>query len=320
MHYGFTFLICCFLFSCKGPETPEASVARTVLPTPGNYVWTKITDSADWRKSYNYQAFSLRDTLWIFHPSGTWFSVDGKYYAKSRLPNVLNNMAFLDYVVFSEAFYGLGYFEGNIEQFQFKPSIYRSRDAKTWELLEERSNLPARFFYHPFVFKDKLWIIGGEDKARQYADIWTSTDAIHWTKEKDSLAFGKTSNVQIVQLKNRLYLLGNDVWSSLDGLDWRQETKEIVRGQRLFGYTALVYDEKIWLFGCNRNDQFTSNVLVSANGVDWAEMNAPWSPRGGIVAAVHKDKVFITGGKYGGQDIQHPEFVYSNDIWMLEKK
>ncbi len=27
------------------------------------YVWTKLPDSADWKKSYNFQMFSINDTL-----------------------------------------------------------------------------------------------------------------------------------------------------------------------------------------------------------------------------------------------------------------
>ena len=46
------------------------------------------------------------------------------------------------------------------------------------------------------------------------------------------------------------------------------------------------------------------------------------TPRGGIAATVHKGKLYMTGGKYGGfmKDGVTTEFVYSNDVWTLEKK
>jgi hypothetical protein len=31
-------------------------------------VWTKLLDSAAWKKNYNFQMFSQRDTIWTFHP------------------------------------------------------------------------------------------------------------------------------------------------------------------------------------------------------------------------------------------------------------
>lgn len=288
--------------------------------TESKYVWRKLADNALWSKSYNFQMFNIHDTLWVFHPLGSWFSLtNGITWKKSALPNIINNLAFLDYVYFRNAMYGLGYFQGNIERFIFKSEIYRTTNLNKWETISKNSNLPRRFFYHPFVFQNKLWLIGGEDTTAQYGDIWNSSDGITWQQQRNNLPFGKRSNSQIVLLNEKLYLLNNDVWSSSDGLTWKQETSEIVRGVQLFGYCALVFDNKIWLLGCNRNGQFTSQVLVSSDGKKWEEQQAPWSPRGGIAACTHGGKVYMTGGKYGGTP-NHPEFRYSNDIWVLEKK
>lgn len=309
-----------WLVLCISCSSAHTTRNQTVINDSSGYSWQKILDSADWKKNYNFQLFSIRDTLWSFHPDANWYSVDeGKHWVKSSLLNVINNHAFLDYVLFKDAVYGLGYFEGNIERFVFKPHIYRTTNRQLWELVSDKSNLPSRFFYHPFVFNNKLWIIGGEDKNAKYADIWNSEDGINWIKQKDKLPFGERSASTVVQLKNKLYLLNNDVWSSADGLNWQKETDEIVKGEQIFGYAALVYDEKIWLLGCNRNGQFSSQVLVSADGKKWEGMDAPWSPRGGIAATVHHDKIFMTGGKYGGTP-DHTEFIYSNDLWVLNKR
>jgi hypothetical protein len=280
-------------------------------------VWTKLLDSAGWKKSYNFQMFTIRDTMWVFHPDGNWYSIDGQRWNKSTLTNSINNLAFLDYVHFNDAVYGLGYFEGNIETFRFRPEIQITTDMKRWNRV--KSNLPARFFYHPFVFNNKIWIIGGEDKERKYSDIWNSTDGINWIKQKDDLSFGKRSGSQIVQMNGKLYLLDNDVWVSTDALNWEKLTDEIVKGEQIFGYSAQVMDNKIWLLGCNRNGQFTSQVLVSEDGKSWVGMDAPWSPRGGIAATLFKGKIYMTGGKYGGTP-NHPDFRYSNDVWMLTGK
>jgi hypothetical protein len=187
---------------------------------------------------------------------------------------------------------------------------------KRWSKVQ--SNLPARFFYHPFVFENKIWIIGGEDMKRKYADIWNSADGITWIKQKDDLPFGKRSGSQVVQMNDRLYLLDNDVWVSTDALNWEKLTDEIVKGEQIFGYSAQVMDNKVWLLGCNRNGQFTSQVLVSSDGKTWIGMDAPWSPRGGIASTVYRGKIYMTGGKYGGTP-NHPDFRYSNDLWVLGK-
>jgi hypothetical protein len=278
-----------------------------------------LLDSAAWRKNYNFQLFSIHDTLWTFHPDGTWYSTDGKTWTTSTLPNAIRNLAFLDYVQFNGAIYGLGYFNGNIEQFEFRPEIYRTTDLRNWTTLSKNSNLPRRFFYHPFVFDGKIWIIGGEDKNGSYSDIWNSADGITWTKQKENLPFGKRSGSQVVTLNDTLYLLDNDVWRSTDALNWQEVTDGIVPGEQIFGYSAQVFDGKIWLLGCNRNGQFSSQVLYSADGKHWMTQTAPWLPRGGIAATVHRNSIYMTGGKYGGTP-NHPDFRYDNDVWVLEKK
>lgn len=307
------------LYSCQNTPKNDKLLEAEKMEADTSYVWTKLLDSAEWRKNYNFQMFSQRDTIWTFHPDGTWYSLDGKFWVKSGLSNTINNHAFLDYVQFNGAIYGLGYFKGNIEQFEFKPEIYKTTDFKNWTTISKTSNLPKRFFYHPFVFDNKIWIIGGEDKNNKFSDIWNSADGIDWAKQKENLPFGKRSGSQIVMLYNKLYLLDNDVWSSTDGLNWEKVTDEIVKGEQIFGYSAHVFDNKIWLLGCNRNGQFSSQVLFSPDGKNWQTQTAPWLPRGGIAATVHNNKIYMTGGKYGGTP-NHPDFRYDNDVWTLEKK
>lgn len=316
-----TLLFLMLIISCQNtPNNNKLSKTETEeMKTDTPYVWTKLLDSAEWRKNYNFQMFSHKDTIWTFHSDGNWYSIDGKVWKKTKLPNAISNLAFLDYVQFNGAIYGLGYFRGNIEQFEFKPEIYKTTDFKSWTIISKTSNLPKRFFYHPFVFDNKIWIIGGEDKNTKFSDIWNSTDGITWTKQKENLPFGKRSGSQIVVLNSTLYLLDNDVWSSTDGLNWQKVTDEIVKGEQIFGYSAQVFDNKIWLLGCNRNGQFSSQVLFSSDGKNWQTQTAPWLPRGGIAATVHNNKIYMTGGKYGGTP-NHPDFRYDNDVWTLEKK
>lgn len=311
-------LLLCFSCETTSNENTISPVKTAIVRTNINYTWTKLLDSAEWGKNYNFQMFSINDTLWTFHPDGNWLSTDGKIWTKSILTNPIVNHAFLDYVYFKGAVYGLGYYKGNIESYVFKPEIYKTIDLKNWTIISKTSNLPQRFFYHPFVFDNKIWIIGGEDKNTKYNDIWNSADGITWVKQKDNLPFDKRSNSWIVTLNNTLYLLNNDVWSSKDGINWQKVTDEIVKGEQIFGYAAVVFDEKIWLIGCNRNGEFSSQVLFSSDGKNWQTNNAPWLPRGGIAATVHEDKIYITGGKYGGTP-DHPDFRYDNDVWMLEK-
>ena len=296
----------CLFISCNGQlQNPE-------------YRWEQLTPNASFPRSYNFELFAIRDTLWAFHSDGSWFSLNGKDWAKSKLANSIYNLAFLDYVEFNDAIWGLGHFEGNIEKFKLTTPIYRTTDMRQWLVIAEKSNLPERFFYHPFVFNNKIWIIGGSNEADQFSDIWNSDDGVKWKKVADYLPFGKRDNSQFVLLNNKIYMLNNDVWSSTDGINWAKEADEIFPGENIFGYAPVVFDQRIWLLGCNRNGKFKNEILVSDDGRRWTAQQAPWTPRGGIAACVFKGKIIMTGGKYGGTP-DKPEFIYSNDVWSLEK-
>lgn len=323
MKQNLVFMLFVVVVSCSSQSQSGQKQAHIAAPEiDSSYIWTKLLESGPWKKSYNFQMFTIKDKLWVFHSEGSWFSTDGINWTKSQLSNPIKNLAFLKYVNVRETVIGLGQFEGNIEKYNFKPEIYKTTDFKSWETISENSNLPNRFFYQPFVFDNKIWIIGGEDKNTRYADIWNSPDGVVWTKQKDNLPFGKRSNSKIVELNGTLYLLNNDVWTSKDGLTWELLTNEILKGEDVFGYSVAVLNNKIWLLGCNRNGKFESKVFVSADGKTWQGQNAPWTPRGGVASAVFNDKIYITGGKYGGltQNGTTTEFIYSNDVWSFGKK
>jgi len=312
-------LTICFLFACGEQTRKISSQTLSDAPVPdSNYVWTEITANAAFPKSYNFQMFNIRDTLWVLHHDGGWYSVDGKNWVKSPLSNIIKNNGFLDYVWFNGALYGLGTFEGNIEHYRLTSAIHRSSDMRNWEQLATESNLPKRFFYHPFIFDNKMWIIGGGTEYEKFSDIWNSNGGVHWTKQAENLPFGKRQESQFVFFHNKIFMLNNDVWSSNDAIHWTKEADRFVP-EDIFGYSAVVYDDKIWLLGCNRNNIFKSEMLVSDDGKTWVAVAAPWSPRGGTTSCIFKNKIFMTGGKYGGTPGK-PNFIYSNDVWALEKK
>jgi hypothetical protein len=314
-----------FLISGCPSSQQTAQPSATMLPASdgleNSYRWTRLHESGPWPKSYNFQLFSMKDSLWVFHPGGNWYSTDdGFTWHRSPLANVIRNMAFLDYIPFGSGLFGLGRLEGNIERFDWKPHIYFTDFYQPrWDTLSKQSTLPARYFYHPFEFHGKLWILGGEYQDRTYNDLWSSENGVDWNRVKESVEPSPRANSQIVNLHDTLYLLNHDVWWSTDAIHWKKITDAIVAGQEIFGYQALVWDDQIWLLGCNRNGRFNSEILVSKNGKDWNAWQAPWSPRGGVAAVVHHDKIFMTGGKYGGTP-DHVEFRYDNDLWVLEKQ
>ncbi|MEO7660668.1 MAG: hypothetical protein ABIV48_13720, partial [Pyrinomonadaceae bacterium] len=86
------------------------------------------------------------------------------------------------------------------------------------------------------------------------------------------------------------------------------------------GGTPVVFDNKLWFVGANRNDGIFGNaVLVSDDGVAWQAQSAPWSPRGAVAVWVFDDKLYMTGGKFSETVNGEIKFIYSNDVWAMSR-
>jgi hypothetical protein len=164
--------------------------------------------------------------------------------------------------------------------------------------------------------------------------VWNSADGIQWTRKSEKAAWSPRVVSTLVVFKERLWLIGGgvidgekeinpdsnkEVWSTADGVNWiRVKTNREQIGA--WGGTPVVFDDKLWLIGANRDGNFASAVLVTDDGVTWREESAPWSPRGASAAWVSAGKLFMTGGKFSYMKNGETVFVYSNDVWAMSRK
>jgi hypothetical protein len=306
-------------------------VVNQTVSSKNFYVWQNLTAKADFPQGYNYPVFIVNGEMLALNQGG-WLSKDGKTWTKTALSDSGLNSAYQKYVQFNGAIYALGAMSGNYLDFTISTKILRTKDGKTWETVAEKSNLPTRVFYGALVFKDKIWLIGGFDGKRYYNDVWNSTDGVNWTQVAEKTAWSPRT-VGTIVFKNQLWIFGGgviegereinasshkEVWSSEDGINWTQVE---MKTERAGGGTPVVFDNKLWFVGANRNDgNFDSAVTVSDDGVTWRAYSAPWSPRGGTAVWVFDNKLFMTGGKYSVIENGEIKFVYSNDVWAMSKE
>lgn len=298
----------------------------------GEYVWQSVTAKAEFPQSYNYPVFVFDDKMLALN-NGGWISKDGKTWTKTDLPESGLNSAYQKFVQFKDAVYALGAMQGNYLNFKIRAKILRTKDGKTWETVAEKSNLPTRVFYGATVFKDKIWLIGGFDGKKYYNDVWNSTDGANWIRVSEKAAWSERNVSKIIVFKNKIWIIGggvidgdkvnnpnseSEIWSSDDGINWKKHKTNVTN--KIAG-TPIVFDNKLWLIGANRNDgNFANALLVSVDGENWEEESAPWSPRGGTVVWVFGNKLFMTGGKYSYNEPNGEiKFVYSNDVWAMNK-
>ena len=299
--------------------------------TARDYIWNEITPKAEFPKGYGYPVFVMNDGNLLALNNGGWLSKNGKAWTKTALPESGLNSAYQKYVQFKGAIYALGAMRGNYLGFTISKKILRTTDGKTWETVAEKSNLPTRVFYGATVFKDKIWLVGGFDGKIYHNDVWTSKDGANWTRVAAETNWSPR-NTSVIVFKNKMLLLGggvidgereinpnagNEFWVSSDGVNW---TLTEANPTKKRGGTPIVFDDKLWFVGANRNNGFDSGVLFSEDGANFREMNAPWSPRGAAVVWIWNDKLYMTGGKYSYAKNGEIIFVYSNDVWAMSKQ
>lgn len=295
------------------------------------YEWKNQTKAASFPKGYNYPVFAFGDWM-VAMNNGAWLSRDGKKWTKTDLPESGLNSAYQKYLQFNGAIYALGSMTGNYERFTIDTTVKRTRDFRTWETIGHNTNLPKRVFYGAIVFDGKMWIIGGFDGRRYHNDVWNSTDGVHWERIIDNSPWSPRTPAVIAVFNSKIWLMGggvidgeknsnpassNEVWISPDGRTWKHEKSS---PDKKWGGAPVVFDGKLWLVGMNRGATFESAVWMTQDGEAWQEFSAPWSPRGAVAAWVFDGKLFMTGGKSSHTENGDIKFVYSNDVWAMERK
>ena len=108
--------------------------------------------------------------------------------------------------------------------------VWSSSDGTSWTQVNAAPPFVARTNPAVFVYKNKIWVVGGMDASKNYLnDIWNSADGTTWTQVNSTTPFPGRFGHQVVGNKNDLLLLGGenasgvlgDLWvSSDDGVTW----------------------------------------------------------------------------------------------------
>lgn len=329
--FGLALLFIAAAFGCRSGST-QSIAPSDVRPQSSGYTWTQLTEHAAFPPGYNFPVYVAKGKMWAMHAEGIWSSTNGKVWNRAQLPSIRRSAYQMDYVLFNDAVYALGDNTGNYESIRFKPTIRRTTDFRRWEILSERSNLPGRIFRGVAIFNGKMWLLGGYDGKSYFNDVWNSTDGVTWTRVTDHAAWSPRTVGQPFVFRDRMYIIGGgvidgdtetnpeasrEIWSTADGSNWIKTPDAV---PMTAGGAPVVFDEKLWLVGANRDGSFGRSSMVSSNAVDWVEHRAPWSPRGGAAAWVMNNKLYMTGGKYSVTENGEIRFIYSNDVWVMSRK
>ena len=217
----------------------------------------------------------------------------------------------------------------------FNMFLYGQQAFFNWTQETPTAAWQARDSQGEFVYKKKLWILGGWFNSFDAPprDVWSSTDGKSWSLINDKAPWIHSDLSMSVVYKNKMWMMGgwyngrlpghsasNKVWSSKNGIHWTLQTDNAGWTPRIAS-AVVAFKGKIWLMGGLENYYFgtdkdlKNDVWVSSNGKDWklATPDAGWSPRAYHQAAVLNGKIYLFGG---GNYV--PQYHANNDVWSSD--
>lgn len=213
--------------------------------------------------------------------------------------------------------------------------ILYSIDGLKWDSITNPIPWEPRHSAGYLVFKDKIWILGGDAIQYHYQnDIWNSSDGKNWTKVADSIPWGNRVLYYSAVFKGRIWVIGgqslndfiakpnrafnekdvyfNDIWSSEDGIKWQKMSDSSGFTPRCTIVGNIVFNNKLWMIGGGYyQKEWHNDVCVSDDGVKWTVIaKAPWEGRIYNNTFVFDNKMWVFGGHNGKKNL--------NDCWYSE--
>lgn len=280
------------------------------IDTP-NYEWVNVTMAAPFAPRDGAGALVYEDQLWLL---GGWNPHD-----QANFPRTCNN------------------------------EVWRSANGVDWQLVKPNTFLDANFDPESdwegrhtagyAVFRDKMWIVGGDANQKHYQnDVWNSADGKSWTRVLDEVPWGPRVLHMTAVFGGKLWVMGGqtlppfapaeerfyrDIWTTTDGIHWTEVSPEepywSARG--MIGGSAVL-NGRLWILGGGTYDtperkerMFYNDVWSTADGIRWTRHTeaAPWRARQYHDVAAFDGRLWVLEGYDGeGGDSRTGN---RNDVW-----
>lgn len=268
------------------------------------YEWEKVTLTAPFAARDGAGALVYKNKMWFL---GGWNPSD-----KVHFPRICNN------------------------------EVWNSSDGLQWQLIKPNTFLDRNFDVTSdwegrhtagyAVYKNKMWIIGGDANQGNYQnDVWSSTDGKTWDLINDNVPWGPRALHYTFVLNDKLWILGGqtmpafapasekfyrDLWNTTDGITWNKvEPQEPCWSPRGMIGGSVVLNDRVWILGGGTYDtpttpkrNFYNDVWSSADGIKWTKHTdaAPWKARQYHDVAAFDGRMWVLEGYAGGN---------RNDVW-----
>lgn len=318
-----------------------------------DYEWVKVTLDAPFAPRDGPGALVFKNRMWLiggWNPNDTnhfprvcnnevWSSVDGAAWTLDK-PNSFLDKSFdaesdwegrhtAGYVVFKDRMWIVG---GDANQGHHMSDVWNSVDGKIWRYANKGAAVPwaPRALHHALVFKDKIWVMGGQTmpafgggEEKFHRDIWTTTDGVAWEQVIPKEPYWPQRGIigGNVVFKDRMWILGggtyetpetprrkyfNDVWSSADGVRWECHVEKAPWDARQY-HDVAAFDGRMWVmegFGPDKQPANRNDVWHSADGANWYLLpDTPWGARHAAGVFVHDNALWMVAGNNMTPDV-----------------
>ena len=271
------------------------SQSATKTPAP-DYRWVKVTDKAAYAPRDGAGALVYKNKMWLL---GGWNPSD-----KIFFPKICNN------------------------------EVWNSADGITWTQIRpntfgtgrfnSRSEWEGRHTAGYVVYKNKMWIVGGDvNQGHYHYDVWNSTDGETWThiNKNHTLPWGPRALHYTLVFNDKIWVMGgqtlpqfakeeerfyNDIWNTTDGITW----KKVIPAEPMWTKRGMiggnvVFKGRMWILGGGTYDTpktpdrtFYNDVWSSADGIHWTchVESAPWHLRQYHDVAVFDGNMWVLEG------------------------
>jgi len=291
--------LCCLLLGVTVAVIPPTGRATAIRSRPHDvreYEWTRVTSKATFAPRDGAGALVLSGRMWLL---GGWNPGD-----KQHFPRICNN------------------------------EVWSSRDGAEWTLVRPNTfrdgtfdaerDWEGRHTAGYVVFKDRLWIVGGDvNQGHYHFDVWNSADGKTWdhVNKGKPVPWGPRALHYTLAFKGKIWVVGGqtipslasgpeifyrDVWNSADGVSWqRVQPREPYWPQRGMIGGSAVFKDRIWVLGGGTYDtpkhpqrKYFNDVWSSPDGVSWTchTSAAPWAPRQYHEVAAFDDRLWVLEG------------------------
>ncbi len=219
-----------------------------------------------------------------FNYNDVWSSLDGISWARILEHAPWSKRSGNGGIVFNNALYMFGGETYNASGSTFYNDVWKSVDGMHW-VKQGDAPWTARSVGAAFVFKNKVWLIGGgsynvnEDGTydfQTYKDIW-SFDGTTWIKELDQSPWDATGPTATFVQDEKLFVIVDDglssntsVWSTTDGVNYEKVSD--MPGFPQYNYTSFTQAGRMWLAGGTLDEEPYSGLWSSIDGVTWQDM------------------------------------------------